>query len=508
METSLLWLDSARLPRFPGLSGNLVVDVVVVGAGLTGITAAYLLKKAGLRVALIERDRCGGVDTVSTTAHLTWVTDLRLHKLVSTFGRDHARATWEAGGAAVDQIAANIEAEGIDCDFKWVPGYLYAALDGHEPDIPSLRQDAELAEALGFPAAYVPAVPYFGAPGVKFSYQAKFHPLKYLRALVKTIPGAGSHVFEHTEASQFLEKPLTVQAGPHSIRCRYVILATHTPLIGKSRLISATLFQTKLYLYSSYALSARLPRDSMPEALFWDTGSPYHYLRVDRRRGGDYGIFGGEDHKTGQEKHTASPFQRLERDLRKWIPKAVVEHRWSGQVIETNDGLPFIGETAEGQFAATGFGGNGMTFGTLSAMMAVDACLKRKNPWAELFSPKRKKLHGGTWHYLKENKDYPYYMVRDRMARSEAKSLRALKRGAGKLLNLEGRKTAAYRDENGKVTLCSPVCTHLKCIVAWNEAEKTWDCPCHGSRFKPTGEVLSGPAEKDLERMKAGPGKD
>jgi Rieske Fe-S protein len=149
-----------------------------------------------------------------------------------------------------------------------------------------------------------------------------------------------------------------------------------------------------------------------------------------------------------------------------------------------------------------------MTFGTLGAMMAVDACLKRKNPWAELFSPKRKKLHGGTFHYLKENKDYPYYLVRDWVARSEGKSLRGLKRSSGKILNLHGKKVAAYRDEAGAVTLCSPVCTHLKCIVAWNEAEKTWDCPCHGSRFKPTGEVLSGPAEKDLERVAADSKKD
>jgi Rieske Fe-S protein len=186
--------------------------------------------------------------------------------------------------------------------------------------------------------------------------------------------------------------------------------------------------------------------------------------------------------------------------LHKWIPKASVEHRWSGQVIETNDGLPFIGETAERQFVATGFGGNGMTFGTLAAMMAVDACLGRKNPWAELFSPHRKKLRG-TWHYFKENKDYPYYLVRNWVAGSEGKDLRTLKRSSGKILNLGGKKVAAYRDEKGIVTLCSPVCTHLKCIVGWNEVEQTWDCPCHGSRFKPTGEVLSGPAEQPLNRI-------
>ena len=259
-------------------------------------------------------------------------------------------------------------------------GYLGRVVDGREPDTKSLREDAAVAQRFNFPAEYVEAVPYFAAAGAKFSYQAKFHPLKYLNELLRTIPGSGSHVFEKTEATEFVEKPLTVKAGSHSIRCRYLVLATHTPLVGKARLISATLLMTKLYLYTSYALGAKLPHGVLPEALFWDTDSPCHYLRVDRRRGFDYAIFGGEDHKTGQEERTEDVYARLERKLRKWIPKAVVKNRGSGQVIETNDGLPFIGETAEKQFVATDFSGNGMTFGTLGAMMAVDACLERKNP--------------------------------------------------------------------------------------------------------------------------------
>jgi Rieske Fe-S protein len=176
-------------------------------------------------------------------------------------------------------------------------------------------------------------------------------------------------------------------------------------------------------------------------------------------------------------------------------------------VIETNDGLPFIGETAEKQFVATGFSGNGMTFGTLGAMMAVDAMQGRRNPWQDLFAVNRRKLRGGTLDYLRENKDYPFYLVRDWLAGSEGSSLRALKRGQGKILKLDDRKVAAYRSDDGKVSLCSPVCTHLQCIVAWNDAERTWDCPCHGSRFKPTGEVISGPAEEPLERL-AVPEKD
>jgi glycine/D-amino acid oxidase-like deaminating enzyme/nitrite reductase/ring-hydroxylating ferredoxin subunit len=502
MDTTSYWLDSAQLPAFPSLTEDLTVDVAVIGAGMTGITAAYLLKKAGYRVAVIERERCGTMDSGHTTAHLTCVTDERLHKLVAAFGKEPVKATWEAGLAAIDQINATIRAEKIDCEFKWVPAYLHAApgSDLHA-ERNALQKDAELANALGIRAEFMEAIPSLGLPGVKFFHQAKFHPLKYLSALLLTIPGNGSGVFEHTVADAVTEEPLAVEVGRNRVKCRYVILATHTPLLGKTNLLSATLFQTKLALYTTYVVGAKIPPGVWPEASFWDTAEPYHYLRIDRRSDFDYAILGGQDHKTGQQPHTLAAYQLLEEHLQKLIPKAKVDHRWSGQVIETIDGLPFIGETSDHQFAATGFAGNGMTFGTLGAMMAVDTFHGRRNPWAEIFDIKRKKLRGGTLTFFKENKDYPFYLVRDRLARSEGTSLRSLQRNQGRILNLRGHKVAAFRDEAGHVSLCSPVCTHLKCIVRWNEAERTWDCPCHGSRFKPTGEVLAGPAEEPLEKL-------
>jgi nitrite reductase/ring-hydroxylating ferredoxin subunit len=271
--------------------------------------------------------------------------------------------------------------------------------------------------------------------------------------------------------------------------------------MGKSSLVSATLFQSKLALYTSYVLGAAMPKGTIPKALYWDTSDPYYYLRVDPRPDHDYVIFGGEDVKTGQEEDAQKVFARLEQRLAAVLPQAQVRDRWLGQVVETNDGLPFIGESAEKQFVATGFCGNGFTLGTLSAVMARDRYLGRKNPWFDLFAVNRKKFHGGTWRYIKENLDYPYYMVRDRLAGAETDSLEELQLGEGKLVNLEGKKFAAYRDEDGRVTLCSPVCTHMKCIVHWNNADKTWDCPCHGSRFKATGEVFSGPAEAPLEKL-------
>jgi nitrite reductase/ring-hydroxylating ferredoxin subunit len=271
--------------------------------------------------------------------------------------------------------------------------------------------------------------------------------------------------------------------------------------MGEKGALGATLFQTKLALYTSYVLGARVPPGTVPEALFWDTSDPYDYLRVENRPDHQYLIFGGEDVKTGQEKDAEEVFRALESRLLALLPDAVVEHRWLGQVVETQDGLPYAGENAERQFIATGYAGNGFTLGTLSAMMARDRYLNRPNPWSELLRVDRKPFHGGVWHYVKENFDYPYYLLRDRVTGADEGTLEELANGEGRILKWQGKKVAAYRNERGELSVCSPVCTHLKCLVHWNRAAQTWDCPCHGSRFHPNGEVLSGPAEAPLERL-------
>jgi len=502
------WFTSASLPQFESLSHDAEVDVAIIGGGLTGITTAFLLKKAGAKVALLERQRCALADTGHTTAHLTYVTDARLHHLVKAFGRDAAKAFWEAGSCAIDQISQLVQDQRIDCNFRWLPGFLHARLDGDPAkDIDSLKKDAELAAELGFNAEYVDEVPFAKRPGVRFAQQATFHPLQYLGPLLQSISGNGSYIFENTEVTEIEADPLTVHSGQYKVRCNYLVIATHTPLVGKTSLVSATLFQSKLALYTSYVIGAAIPKGAIPEALYWDTGDPYHYLRLVPQRDSAYAIFGGEDVKTGQEENPQAIFARLRARFKTLCPGAQIQHQWLGQVVETNDGLPFIGESSGKQFVATGFCGNGFTLGTLSATMARDRYLGRKNPWFDLFRVDRRKFHGGAWRYITENLDYPYYMLRDRLAPAEGDSVDGLKIGDGKILKLEGKKVAAYRAKNGKVILLSPVCTHLKCIVRWNPADKTWDCPCHGSRFKPTGEVFSGPAETPLKKIER-PDKD
>ncbi|HET9466757.1 MAG TPA: FAD-dependent oxidoreductase [Vicinamibacterales bacterium] len=505
IDTSSYWIDNTPAPRFSALKDDIAVDVLVVGGGITGITAAYLLRRAGLNVALVEKDRCLGGETSFTTAHLTCVTDELLSDLVKNFGREHAQAVWDSKLAAMDMIDRIVWREQIKCQFDWVPAYLFnpsaeTFRPEQEGNAVDLQKEADLASELGFDAEYLKCVPFYNRPGVRYDNQAKFHPRKYLIALLRLIcSGKGCQVFENTEIDDIEGTPITATTKDgQRIHCEHVFIATHVPLQGKSGLLPATVLQSKLAPYSTYAIGGWVPRGAVHEALYWDTGDPYDYLRVDRRHDHDFVIFGGEDHKTGQVEETTGCFNALETRLKSLLPDIAITHRWSGQVVETNDGLPYIGETAERQYVATGFSGHGMTFGTLSAMMFADHVAGEKNPWAELYDTGRTKIKGGLWDYIRENKDYPYYMIRDRFAGVDTRSLRAIPRGQGEVIEVNGQPAAVYRGLDSQIHVRSATCTHMGCFVHFNEAEHTWDCPCHGSRFKVNGDVMAGPAEEPL----------
>lgn len=492
-----IWAD-VQFPRYERLTRSGRFDVVVVGGGITGLSAAYFLKQAGKKVCLLEKNRLGQGDTGHTTAHLTCVTDVRFRDLVKSFGREQAALTWYAGSVALDLIEKIVVENEIACQFHRTAGFLHAALEGEEDESEDLKSEAELARELGFDADFVDRAPVVGKPAMRIGDQGKFHPAAYLAGLARLVDGDGSAIYEQSEVSDVEADPLVVVANDRRIECDYLVVATHVPLMGKSGLISASLLQTKLAPYSSYVLGGSLPRGLAPDVSLWDTSDPYYYLRIDAGRDFDRVIFGGQDHKTGQETDTEARYQKLEAILARILPAAKIDHRWSGQVIQTNDGLPFIGESSDRQFVATGFNGNGFTFATLAAMMARDAMLGRENPWQELFSVDRKKIRGGAWDYIKENLDYPRYLVGDWLARPKRMAPSDLERGEGQIIKLDGQRVACSRDENGQIHKVSAICTHLGCLVRWNGAEQTWDCPCHGSRFQPSGEVIAGPAESPL----------
>jgi glycine/D-amino acid oxidase-like deaminating enzyme/nitrite reductase/ring-hydroxylating ferredoxin subunit len=503
LDIKPIW-DEVELPEFAPLSHDVTVDVAVIGGGITGITTAVLLQEAGHRVALLERRQMGGVNTGCTTAHLTAVIDRDLKSLAATMGHDHAQAVWDAGLAAIDQIERLVKDYGIACEFDRVPGFRHVAPEAddkaREDALDVLRAEAALARDMGFDVEMVAAAPLGAQPGWRIDDQALFHPRKYLKGLLSRLTDGDAVVCSHSDVS-FAEDADALIAGGFKVRAPHLVLATHAPIAGRQSAAAAGILQSKLAAYTSYAIAAHVgqPVEILP-ALAWDTAQPYHYVRTERRNDGVRIIAGGEDHKTGQETDTHQRFMQLEAWFRRVVPTARITHRWSGQVLETPDGLPLIGEITDRQYVATGFAGNGMTFGTLAAMMIRDAIGRVKNPWRDLFDVQRSAIARGPLNYLRENADYPYYLVRDRFAGGESRALRRVPRGGGMLLDVNGEIVAASRDQDGRLTLLSPVCTHLGCHVAWNTTEKTWDCPCHGSRFTDTGEVLAGPAERPLEQ--------
>jgi glycine/D-amino acid oxidase-like deaminating enzyme/nitrite reductase/ring-hydroxylating ferredoxin subunit len=492
--TSQLAARRSPLPR--------EVDVLVVGGGITGITAAYLLARSGRRVAVVERERIGAGETGNTSAHLTQITDLRVSDLAGRFGRDGARLAWEGGGVAIDLIESIVEREGIDCDFARVPGWLCGPfLEPEKDESDALRADAALAAELGIQASFRNANPLDGRPAMLVADQGIIHPLRYLAGLATAAEAAGVTIVEHAEVSQVLQDPLVAVVNGENVACGDVVIATHVPIVGSTNLAQATLLQTKLYPYSSYVVGGRIDEPLAP-GLYEDTASPYRYLRVHRDAQGAYAIFGGADHKTGTVTDTAERFAEVQRLFLKLLPSVRIDARWTGQVIETSDGLPFVGETAPHQYAAGGYAGNGLTFGTLGALVMHDAITGEANPWRELLDPDRKELKAKVLAtVVAENAKYPFYFLADRLRRNRTDDVRTLKPGDGKVLTIGGKAVACHRTDAGELVKVSAVCTHMGCLVRWNVSQRTWDCPCHGSRFTYDGLVLGGPAESALERM-------
>ncbi|MBN1204437.1 MAG: FAD-dependent oxidoreductase [Myxococcaceae bacterium] len=494
-----LWTTTAPGRRFPALAGDLTVDVAVVGGGIAGLTTAWLLQRAGKRVAVLEMNRLLTGQTGQTTAHLTELLDTPYATLRSDFGEKGARMAAASSRAALEEIVALVAELDVDCGFQRVPLYRYAET---ERELRELEREVEAAQAVGLRARFTrdTPLPYPVEGALRLEDQAQFHPRAYLLALAERLEAAGCLIFEDTRAVELQDgQPCRVITERGVVTATDVVEATTTPL---NRLF----LHTKLYPYRTYAVAGPL-EGPLEAGLYYDSQEPYHYLRTQRVEGVDYLIVGGEDHKVGHEEDTEQHFAALEAYTRRRFPVTRLTHRWSGQVIEPADGLAYIGRNSASRhtWVATGFSGTGMTWGTLSGMILSDLILGRENPYAALYDATRVKVRAGAKDFFWENADVAFRFVVDRLSRPDGHRLSEVAPGEGKILEVEGKKVAVYREEGGACHAVSPVCTHVGCHVHWNSAERSWDCPCHGTRYSPTGKVLNGPAVKDLASKRLSP---
>jgi glycine/D-amino acid oxidase-like deaminating enzyme/nitrite reductase/ring-hydroxylating ferredoxin subunit len=489
-RTRSLWM--AELPAAaPALPEDTDCDVVVVGAGLAGVTAAYLLAREGRRVVVLDSGPPGGGMTGRTTAHLTSALDDRWHHLISIRGEDDARMAARAHAGAIDLIEEIQRREGIECDFARIDGYLLPAGD---KDRDELSRELEAAHRCG------QAEVALGREGLRFPDQARFHPLKYLAGLKACIERAGGGFFTAHVRSVEDDSVVKVQteAGP-VVRGHAAIVATNTPINDR------VVIHTKMAPYRSYVIAGRVPRGSVADRLVWDTGWPYHYVRLQPMADDDVLIVGGEDHKSGQADDMDVRFDRLEQWARARYPSLQqVEWRWSGQVMETVDDLGYLGRNpgSDNVYVITGDSGMGMTHTTIGAQIAADLIVGRSNPWAKLFDPGRITLKAAGA-YAQENLNVALQMA-DHVTPGEVDSTDAIAPGEGAVLRRGLQKVAAYRTPEGEVIERSAVCPHVGCVVAWNRLEGCWDCPCHGSQFAADGRVINGPAISDLAEIKEG----
>jgi glycine/D-amino acid oxidase-like deaminating enzyme/nitrite reductase/ring-hydroxylating ferredoxin subunit len=502
MRHQSIWAASAALPQFPPLEENAHVDVCVVGAGISGLTTAYMLARAGKRVTVIDDKPVAGGMTQMTTAHLTNQLDDRYFELEKLHGREAARLAADSHTSAIDRIETIVRQERIECDFARLDGYLFLA-EGDTRD--TLEQELVAAHRAGLRAVELleraPFTSFDTGPCLRFPNQGQFHPLKYLAKLAEAIQHEGGRIFTGSHADAIEGGvPALVHAGKHVVTADAVVVATNVPVNDRVAI------HTKQAPYMTYVIAARVEPGTVPKGLYWDTLDPYHYARLHSLRGREYLIVGGEDHKSGQADDTAERHGRLEAWARKRFPTmGPVEYAWAGQVMNSVDGLGFIGRNpldADNVYVVTGDSGTGMTHGTIAGILLTDLILGRRNPWQKIYDPSRKPV-GAAATFIKETTNMAAQFG-DWLKPGEVSSPDEIPNGGGALLRDGRRMIAAYRDPDGELHEMSAVCNHLGCIVHWNAAESTWDCPCHGSRFDKFGKVFNGPANHDLTRISAG----
>ncbi|MBA3829654.1 MAG: FAD-dependent oxidoreductase [Taibaiella sp.] len=474
-----------------------VYDVLIVGGGITGITTALLLQSEGKRCILAEAQNLGFGTTGGTTAHINTMLDTTYAEIEKNFGEDGAKLVYRGAREAMDLIEGLNDRYRIDCDFVYRTAYLYADTHKENEELEKILNASEKAGCVSSWASGIP-VPIPFTKAVRFEFQAQFHPIKYIHGLAKAYEAQGGIIRQQCAVTGIKSNDdgVVADTSAGAIRAKQAVYATHIPP-------GINILHFRNAPYRSYAAAFTLKNGVYPDGLAYDMKDPYHYFRTHVIDGQQYVIGGGFDHKTGHNENTEYVFTELEAYLRKYFDIDTVAYKWSSQYYIPADGLPYIGlmPGEDKIYVATGFGGNGMTLGSLAAKVLCGLLVNRETPYADIFSPTRIKPVAGFANFVKENADVVSAFISRRFSYEKIAALVELAPGDATIAEWEGKKVALYKDDNGRVHALDPVCPHAGCVVAWNNAEKSWDCPCHGGRYSADGALLTGPARKGLERI-------
>ncbi|MGF7048899.1 glycine/D-amino acid oxidase-like deaminating enzyme/nitrite reductase/ring-hydroxylating ferredoxin subunit [Paenibacillus sp. DS2015] len=495
-----LWMASSDLPTFPQLTENMTVDVSIVGAGITGITTAYLLTKQGYKVALIDAGKILAGTTGHTTAKVTAQHGLIYHELLQHFGPEKSTQYYRANQEALDSMAQLVKKLKIDCEWQTEDAYLYAESDSA---LDKLEKEFDAYEKLGIPGEWtnhVP-IPLVIKGAIKLPNQAQFHPLSYLKRLVEEIIKAGGVIYENTILSKKIEKEglliLRTHQGDHHLKCRHIVSASHFPFSD-----GGGFFFSRLYAERSYVVAIK-PTMPFAGGMYLSVDDPNRSLRAANQNGEQVILVGGDSHKTGQGICTYQHYEHLEAFGEKLFGIKSIPFRWSTQDLITLDKVPYIGQiTSHDQdiYVATGFAKWGMTTSMVSARLISDQIQRKKNPYAELFTPSRFVADPSIKNFIVQNANVAKELVTGKISMVHRKA-DELGQDEGSVVIHNGKRAGAYKNPKGQLFLVDTTCTHLGCEVEWNEAERSWDCPCHGSRFNYDGQVMEGPAEEPLMKL-------
>lgn len=496
------WIDSTKETSFKTLDQNVSVDVAIVGGGIAGLTAAFLLKRSGKKVAVIEAEAIASKASGRTTAKITSLHQLVYVELIEKLGKEKARLYAESNQAALEQVARLVETENIDCDFSRQDAYTFAESDD---TLEKVKAEAEATISLGLPASFVEAIPlpFKVAGAVKFTDQAQFHVRKYLMHLAQEISGEGSYVFERSRVKSVESgQPCTVTANGRTVEAQDVIVTTNLPITDKG------LYFAKTSPKRSYIVAAKIDQDKAPTGMFIGCGDKYRSIRTTSDGKDLLLLIGGEGHPVGDVTETEERYLALEEYGRERFGIGTYEYRWSGQDLKSRDGLPYVGNVTKEErhiYIATGFSLWGITNGTLAGMLLCDRLLGKANPWADLYDSTRSVSFLDEEEKKEEMSSSSSDNSDDDADNSPKKidpaCLKSVGKDEGQVITIDDEKVAVYRDESGKAIAMSAVCPHLGCTVNWNSAEKSWDCPCHGGRYSSKGEVINAPAVNNLEMM-------